>query len=244
MIRLGNFQADCNNRTAMSRSLASAAPLATTETYHSARAATRLSALAATFAVLAVAALWIDLPVARLIKLGHVPGDLARLVRLSEAFAYGGTVALFILLAATLDPRGWRVAPRLAIAALGAGLAADAMKLLVLRQRPSAAELSGTIEQTFAGWLPGFEEIHRLQSFPSAHTATAVGLAIALSTLYPRGRWLFATCAVLAAAQRLESHAHFLSDVLAGAAVACLVAAICASRGPLQRWLERLETTS
>ena len=189
-------------------------------------------------------ALWIDLPVARGIKLGHLPGDFARLVRLSEAFAYGGTVALFMLLAATLDPRGWRVAPRLAIGALGAGLAADMLKLIVLRQRPSAADLSGSIEQTFAGWLPGFADNHRLQSFPSAHTATAVGLAITLSTLYPRGRWLFATCAVLAAVQRIESQAHFLSDVLAGAAVACLVGAVCASRGPLQRWLERLETMS
>ena len=57
--------------------------------------------------------------------------------------------------------------------------------------------------------------------FPSAHAATAVGLAIALGVLYPRGRWLFIAFAFLAGLQRIEAQAHFASDVLAGAAVAC-----------------------
>jgi membrane-associated phospholipid phosphatase len=228
----------------MSRPLAAAVPLATTDGSDHAPAAVRLCWLAAILALLAAGALWLDMPLARAIKLGHVPGDLARLVRLSEAFAYGGTVALLIVLAATLDPRGWRVAPRLAIAAFGAGLTADFLKLLILRRRPSAADLSGEITLTFVGWLPGFADNHRLQSFPSAHTATAVGLAIALSSLYPRGRWLFAMFAVLAGFQRIESHAHFLSDVLAGAAVACLIGAVCTARGPLGRWLSRIETTT
>jgi membrane-associated phospholipid phosphatase len=180
------------------------------------------------------------------------PGDLVRLIRLAEAFAYGGSVAILIVAAPTLDPRGWRVAPRLAIGAFGAGLAADLTKLiLVARLRPGAADLSGSVGATFVAWLPamageqlealGLKYSSKLQSFPSGHTATAVGFAIALTTLYPRGWWLFAVLAILAGTQRMVSQSHFLSDVLAGAALGCIVGAICTSATPIGRWLARLE---
>ena len=193
-------------------------------------------------ALLAAAALVVDLAVADFVKLGNVPGDLARLVRLSEAFAYGGTVGLIILLAALLDSRGWRVVPRLALTALGAGLVADGIKLLVARQRPSVADLPEHVFDTFVGWLPLLQGGHSLQSFPSGHTATAVGFAVALSSLYPRGWWLFATFAVLAGFQRIESKSHFTSDVLVGAAIGCLVGAACTTSTRLGRWLQKLET--
>ena len=61
-----------------------------------------------------------------------------------------------------------------------------------------------------------------LHSFPSGHTATAVGLAISLDA-DPRGRWLFAVFAALASLQRMTAGAHYLSDSLFGAALACLV---------------------
>jgi membrane-associated phospholipid phosphatase len=201
----------------------------------------KLTALAFVLAVLACAALSIDISASQFVRAGRIPGDLARLIRLSETFAYGGTVMLIILLAVRLDHRAWRIAPRLAINALGAGLIADAVKLIVARQRPSAADLEGPVLDTFAGWLPLAHGNHRLQSFPSAHAATAVGLAIALSTLYPRGCWLFALLAMLAGLQRVESQSHFLSDVLAGAAIGCLMGAACLGRGPIARWLTCLE---
>jgi membrane-associated phospholipid phosphatase len=191
------------------------------------------------------------LHVARYAKQIDVPGDLQRLVRLGEAFAYGGTVAIIVLAAAILDLRGWRVIPRLAICAFGAGLAGDLVKTLVARTRPTATDLAGTYQETFVAWLPlladeRFAELEikygsRLQSFPSAHTATAVGLAIGLTVLYPRGRWLFAMLAVLAGLQRIHSQSHFLSDVLAGAALGCAVGALCSGRSPLGRWLAALE---
>jgi len=196
----------------------------------------RLLLAAAVLAVLAVAALWVDLPIAQCLKNNGLPGELRRVVRLAEVFGWGGTAALLILTAATLDRRAWRVVPWLAACALGAGLIADGAKLLVARLRPSAAKLGGSAMDTFITWLPsanrsalGQDYGYALQSFPSAHAATAVGLAIALSVLYPRGRWLFAAFAVLAAVQRIEAQAHFCSDVLAGAALGCLVTAAVAS---------------
>jgi membrane-associated phospholipid phosphatase len=57
------------------------------------------------------------------------------------------------------------------------------------------------------------------QSFPSAHTATAFGLALCLASLYPQGKGWFFTLASLVAMQRMVAGAHYLSDVLAGAAI-------------------------
>jgi membrane-associated phospholipid phosphatase len=204
-------------------------------------------------ALLALAALGIDLPLARAVHTAELPGDLARLIRLAEVFGYGGTVILIILVAGLLDPRGWRVAVRLAICALGSGVVADLLKLLVVvRLRPAESNLEGSAGETFIAWLPlwaddrlqelGLEYGSKLQSFPSAHTATAVGLAIGLGTLYPRGWWLFAIFAALAGLQRIASQSHFLSDVLAGAAIGCFLGAGCTGAARLGRWLARLES--
>lgn len=207
-----------------------------------------LAGLSAGLLVLAILALWIDLPVAQFIKGRGLSGELRRLVRLSEAFGWGGTVGIIILLAALLDPRGWRVAWRLAICSFGAGLTADAIKLLIGRLRPAHADLAGSASETFAAWLPawraeslGLDYGHNLQSFPSGHAATAAGLAVALAFLYPRARWLFAAFAVLASLQRVEAQSHFVSDVVAGAALGCLLGALCELPGPLARWLRRCE---
>jgi membrane-associated phospholipid phosphatase len=210
--------------------------------------ANRIFLAAALLAALSALALTIDLPVARMFQTGHIPRDLHHLVRLGESFGWGGTVALIILMAATLDCRGWRVVPRLATAAFGAGLLANCIKLLVARQRPADMDLQLSVGQTFVGWRTelatgGLSRIQSdaLNSFPSGHTATATGLAVALSMLYPRGRWLFAFLAALAAFQRLEFRAHYLSDVLAGAALGCLVGAICQLDFGIGHWLAKIE---
>jgi membrane-associated phospholipid phosphatase len=196
--------------------------------------ATWLFSTGVLLAALSAAALSIDFSVAHLVSQHSLPGELRRLVRLSEVFAWGGSVALIIIAAAVLDARRWRVLLPLAVPAFGAGLLADGVKLFIARLRPSAAGNMETAQATFVGWLPMLHRDaaqphgHVIESFPSAHSATAVGLAIGLSALYPRGRWLFTLFALLAMTQRIEAQAHYLSDVLAGAAIGCLVGAACA----------------
>jgi membrane-associated phospholipid phosphatase len=192
---------------------------------------------AVVLSTLAGLALWIDLPVATWVRDQGFSGEWKRLIRLSETFGWGGTALVIILTAAVLDPRGWRIVPRLATSSLGAGLVADVVKLLLARLRPAAANLSGMVQETFVAWLPTVNAKslsraygHQLQSFPSAHAATAAGLAVGLAALYPRGRWLFFTFAVLAGLQRIDAQAHFTSDVLAGAALGCLISAACQIR--------------
>jgi membrane-associated phospholipid phosphatase len=216
---------------------ASTAPPAKLRTEPRSWTATQLWTAAVVLFVLAVASSWVDLPLASYIHDHGLPESLRRPVRLAETFGWGGTVCLIILTAVVLDRPGWKIAWRLALGSLGAGLVADGVKFLIARLRPAAADLSGNVQETFVGWLPlvsgrlGRPYGHALQSFPSAHAATAAGLAIGLAALYPRGRWLFVLFAVLACLQRIEAQAHFASDVLAGAALGCIAGAILASLG-------------
>ncbi|MEX0586369.1 MAG: phosphatase PAP2 family protein [Pirellulales bacterium] len=172
-------------------------------------------------------ALAIDLPAAHWLAGHSMPRDVLKLLTLSESFAHGYGVAVILLAVALLDADRRRLIPWIAGASLGAGLTADVLKLVVSRMRPHAFDLQGDVLATFVGWFRLVDRSSQWQSFPSAHTATAVGLALGLSWLYPRGRPLFAALAVLAAAQRVTSQSHFVSDVLWGAAVGVAVSSLC-----------------
>jgi membrane-associated phospholipid phosphatase len=200
----------------------------------------RYAIAAALFAVATVAALWIDMPVARWVDKGGFRrlGDFDSVVVWSEFFAHGVGVSLILVTVYVLDPERRRCMLRLGLLSLGTGIFANLAKLFVARARPSAADIDGTIFATFHGLFPTSSD---WKSLPSGHTATAVGLAIGLAWLYPRGRWLFFAFSAIAASQRWANRDHFVSDSCAGAALACLVAAVLLGSSPLQRQLEKLE---
>ena len=102
---------------------------------------------------------------------------------LAEVFGHGAGVAAILLTAWVLAPEQRRQLPRVICCAYGAGLAADGMKLLLSRGRPYKTDLSSitSVWQTFPGWFPLFSSGSAGQSFTSAHTATAVGLALGLA---------------------------------------------------------------
>ncbi len=106
---------------------------------------------------------------------------------------------------------------------------------------PNSFDFAGSVGSTFGAWLPLWSVGSTGQSLPSGHTGTAVGLAIALVWAYPRGRWLFPVLALLVACQRVQAGAHWLSDVLAGGVVGCLVALVCLDVGPIPRAFNRWE---
>jgi len=205
--------------------------------------------LASLFVVTACAALPIDLVAAEFAKSQRLPGDVRKLFDVSEVFAHGLGVLLILIAALVLDPVNRPRLPRVAACAYGAGLVAQFLKYVLPRVRPNAVDdfASVTALGTFLPWqgeLP--EQLRQLgssaiQSFPSGHTATAVGLAWGLSWLYPRGRWLFAIFALLAAAQRVQSSAHFVSDTLFAAAIGTLVAGVVLNDRGVGRWFGRLE---
>src|SRR5664280_2453151 len=61
-------------------------------------------------------------------------------------------------------------------------------------------------------------------SFPSGHTITAFAVAVSLSLFYPELGIGLLFCAVSVAASRILLGMHFLSDVLAGAAIGATLA--------------------
>jgi membrane-associated phospholipid phosphatase len=139
----------------------------------------------------------------------------------------------------------WRIAGSFLLASL----AANAVKLCVARVRPNSfftqhVGFGGTVLDTFQGIFWGTAGGHKYQSFPSAHTTVAVAFALALSAVFPRGRWLFATLAGLVALQRIECGAHYLSDTLFAASLAYAVHVAVFGNGPLARWFIQLESKS
>lgn len=108
----------------------------------------------------------------------------------------------------------WRRAAMLAAAPTAAGIVGELLKIVVRRQRPPNVG-SAYAFRAFAD--------HPLSSrglgFPSSHAVVAFGAAAILSRMFPRARVVWYAAAVACAFSRLLAHAHYLSDVTAGAAI-------------------------
>ncbi|MFI5683155.1 phosphatase PAP2 family protein [Streptomyces sp. NPDC051636] len=77
-------------------------------------------------------------------------------------------------------------------------------------------------------WFPN-EEVHDRpdsSSFPSGHTAAAVGFTAAVAPVWPAAGAVCAVPAVMVAAERVHTGAHYPSDVVAGTAIGLAVAAL------------------
>ena len=196
---------------------------------------------------LTFAAMPFDMQVARYFLKNDVPSLLRASLTLSEIVAHGVGTIIILVAVALLVPGGYLLTPRLGLAAFGAGLLANLGKFCVIRLRPEKINKKMTVGDTFIGWFPILEEggiaIDRsMKSFPSGHTASAVGLTVILAFYFPRGRWLFLTLGLLAAMQRIEVDAHFISDACAGAAIGFLIAGLCPDqRLPLPKLFSRWE---
>jgi undecaprenyl-diphosphatase len=83
------------------------------------------------------------------------------------------------------------------------------LKRAIGRKRPCAIEA-----HCWATLLPPDQF-----SFPSGHTITAFAAAVSLGTFYPEALPALLFCAASIAASRILLGMHFLSDVLAGAAI-------------------------
>ena len=185
------------------------------------------------FSLLCGASFFVDLQASTLARSLDLPGDLAKAINLSEAFAHGFGAAA-ILIAVYLVALEKRKLVHLAmLITLVSGVTANLLKATVVRIRPYAegtVAVEGAGANAVAAGVEVAEQSYwdaRQRSFPSGHAATAWGLALGLSIIFPRGCILFGILAVLASLQRITSGAHFLSDVCAGASIAFLVASLC-----------------
>jgi membrane-associated phospholipid phosphatase len=190
-----------------------------------------------------LSALAVDLPLSRAMVEGQTLRPLHYVLNSIEPF--GQPPAVVVVSLAVLLCGGVRRGAGFRIVAGGLvpGLLVDLLKLCVARVRPRhVSDFHGAVFNTFNGVFPGTSAGSEMQSWPSGHTAVAVGFCLALSAIFPNGRWLFRVLAALVALQRIESGAHFLSDTLFAAAIAYAVFAVVFGRGPIGRWFDRVES--
>jgi undecaprenyl-diphosphatase len=104
----------------------------------------------------------------------------------------------------------YRHAVPMVLAVALSGLVVNLLKAIVGRPRPPSTFADRSIEIHTTIELPADG------SFPSGHTQTAIGAAVYLSCLFPRGAPLFVAIAVLVGLSRIALGVHFPLDVLAG----------------------------
>ncbi|MET7844381.1 phosphatase PAP2 family protein [Streptomyces sp. NPDC005356] len=93
-------------------------------------------------------------------------------------------------------------------------------------------------------WVPEekVQERPDSSSFPSGHTAAAFGFASAVAPVWPAAGAACGVSAVMVAAERVHSGAHYPSDAAAGAVIGLVAAALvrAAPRPPWRRVLWRV----
>lgn len=201
-------------------------------------------ALSASLLLAAVLAVFVvDVPIVAYFSALTLPASIIELGNVAELFGHGLGVIIVIVVLATLDPLHRWIIPRLAFAAWGGGMAANIIKICVTRPRPYWFDTTGlsTSWSSFGGVVEGITGGSALQSFPSAHVATAAGLAVVLSRIYPHGRWLFVTLVVTVAVQRISGEAHYVSDCFAGGLIGWAAAQVTFQEWWARMWFERLE---
>jgi lipid A 4'-phosphatase len=120
----------------------------------------------------------------------------ARDARLARALAQNAYRALFLF-----------------VAVAASGIIANLIKMVCGRARPKLLFADGVYGFTWGATQADY------WSFPSGHATTITALAIGLFLLWPHGAALYAVIALLVAASRIIITAHYLSDVLVGAAI-------------------------
>ena len=174
--------------------------------------------------LLGTAALSIDLPVTNFFRDAKIPSFWRDFVENTEPFGHGIGAFFILLVMVVLDVSRRKLMPWAYLAVYGAGITTNILKLFTGRVRPrdllADAEIKGVYE-TFRWWLEDGTARPKAgyESFPSGHSTSAFALACVLSHFYPRGRYLFFFMAILVAYGRVQTRAHYLSDVCFGAAL-------------------------
>jgi len=147
-------------------------------------------------------------------------GEMTESLTAAKFLASGlGTLAIAIAVA-VVDRRRWRRALVLVVVVVISGLASSTLKMLIGRERPSHLDQALGQERVLSFHGPGMG-LHNstFQSFPSGHTASAFAIATCLATFYPAAAPVAYAVATWAGLNRVVTHQHFPSDVVAGALV-------------------------
>ena len=181
------------------------------------------------FAVLAALLVWgaflLDKPLRQWVEANDTKASRNMMGRVSHfgdwPYLMAVTVPLALLCAKLRKVRAMDILIMMIVASTLSGVLANCSRLTTGRTRPSAK-----MEQGWYGlWHEGKLTIGRakMNSFPSGHTATAVGLATPLVLLVPAAGVPLMVGALLVAASRIYVGAHHLSDVVVSTLLALVV---------------------
>lgn len=211
---------------------------------------TQLLAASCAAAAALVSVALLDERVARAMS-GQAPWQRAA-SRVAEA---GDSLYWFVLLVAGF--LGFHLARRhdaarwcfLAIVSLAAsGLAAGALKITLLRWRPSAFIAGGSFDGPLGWGFPGVAIEHARNSFPSGHATTALSLAALATMRWPRLALVWVIIGACVAGARVVQNSHWLGDMLAGSAIGWAVPwcamAVWTARWPRSAPRQRSVTTA
>ena len=101
------------------------------------------------------------------------------------------------------------------------GLLAQFLKHVLGRARPKLIDTVGAMHFDL------FSIKASLASFPSGHTTSAFALATALALMLPALRWPLLTVACAVGVSRYAVGAHYVSDIIGGAALGSIVTLLC-----------------
>lgn len=152
-------------------------------------------------------------------------GGVSEVMKAPGTFYFTAVVAVIVAL---IHPWRWKAGGFLLLATIVSGVN-GLIKWLVGRTRPFKFAMyddgGGPVAMPFAlaplrGGVAGLF-VGKNLCFPSGHAALAFATAAALAILWPRSswRWLAYAFAAIVAVQRVGENAHWLSDVVAAAAL-------------------------
>lgn len=209
-------------------------------THHVSGKFRRLAPLACSFIALILVFVGLfdwDVPLTRFVRflyppVGAVPNPwLVQFSDLGDRLGKGESlVFLSLLLLAVgygLKRPQWKDAGWQSLIAHGlVAVVANIVKHVIGRPRPKFMH-AGNLELSPAGGS-GWD------SFPSGHAAAAIAVATVLAAKFPRARWPILAAAVAIAASRIVRGSHYLTDVVGGAALGCVMGAIAVH--PWREW--------
>jgi membrane-associated phospholipid phosphatase len=183
--------------------------------------------VATLWGALFLAALCVDRPVAQWVH-DHPPFDKhAHLVAVVKSPGnYFFTIGIAVVLG-VFHSRGIRAAILPLIAGALGGLLYGLIKWIVGRHRPVIEIAPFKFQPFFNGFVGLFKDPGL--SFPSGHTCLSFATATSLTILLPRWKYLWYPLALIVAAERVLENAHYVSDVVAGAALGTLCALVSAA---------------